>query len=182
MKHFCLAFLLLAAVPAGAASPSFSSDDAMKDIFQFHKGIVQELAKDYVEGQAQGEALLPNQKNTLLKIHYLAKKTNEQPVQAPTPVEHTYSTRTVWANLTVHVTDFHGHFKVAVESDTPIDGWIIKRISSKAVVTKGGENTAYNFVFDVYETFNDDYSLTVMVNKDGMTNPALVPLRNQRIP
>jgi|GEM_PF-2833125 len=172
MKRFLFVPLLLA-TPLWAST----NDDNVRQVYLFNLGIIQELAKDYAPGQASKEGLLPGQKNTPLKIKIVTKK-SQQEEKAPDPVKHDFTAKTVWANLTVHVTDFHGHFNVAVESDTPIDGWVIKRISSQAVVSKGGENSAFNFAFDVQENFNDDYSLTVMANKDGMTNPALVPLRN----
>lgn len=169
---------LIAVTTTSVAYASDSSDDAMQTIFQGHKDIIQELAKDYVAGPEQEDSTPAKPKSDPLKIHIVSAFALQQPSPTPIPLEYTFSSKTVWANLTAHITDFHGHFRVAVESDSPIDGWIIKRISSKKIVTKGAENSAYNFTFDVQETFSNDYSLTVMVTKDGMTNPALLPLKS----
>lgn len=172
MKRYLPAIIFAVALPALADN---SSDDNVREIFNSHKGIIQELAKDYVEGQQVNDPDLPGQKNRLLKMKIVTKKTNEQQA-APPPVKYTFSAKTVWANVTVHVTDYHNHYNLGIESDTPIDGWVVKK--GQNVVLKGGENEAYNFAFDVNDVYTQDCTLTVMAMKDGMINPALVPLRN----
>ena len=98
----------------------------------------------------------------------------------PTP---RFQTQTYWfqtetdkAKVNVEVTDFGGSFLVDVSSDQAIEGWLLKRQSTRDVFLKGAGPTdnPYQCRIRVDRPYLKDFGLTVYVTEDN--DPAFIQL------
>ena len=107
-------------------------------------------------------------------------KRREKPSQAPTPVFRTqtylFQTETDKAKVNVEVTDFGNSFIVDVTSDQAIQGWLLKRQSTRDVFLKGSGPTdnPYQCRIRVDRPYLKDFGLTVYVTQDS--DPAFIQL------
>ncbi|HJT23268.1 MAG TPA: hypothetical protein VJ873_01745 [bacterium] len=100
--------------------------------------------------------------------------------QTPTPVFTTqtyrFQSETDKAKVNVQVTDFGNSFIVDVTSDQAIQGWLIKRQSTRDVFLKGAGPTdnPYQCRIRVDRPYLKDFGLTVYVTQDS--DPAFIQL------
>ena len=105
-------------------------------------------------------------------------KSRKEPT--PTPVFQTqtyrFQTETDKAKVNVEVTDFGGSFLIDVLSDQVIEGWLLKRQSTRDVFLKGAGVTdnPYQCRIRVDRPYLKDFGLTVYVTQDS--DPAFIQL------
>lgn len=98
----------------------------------------------------------------------------------PTPVFQTqiyrFQTETDKAKVNVEITDFGGSFLVDVSSDQVIQGWLLKRQSTRDVFLKGTgpSDNPYQCRIRVDRPYLKDFGLTVYVTQDS--DPAFIQL------
>ena len=98
----------------------------------------------------------------------------------PTPAFQTqtyrFQTETDKAKVNVEVTDFGGSFLIDVLSDQVIEGWLLKRQSTRDVFLKGAGPTdnPYQCRIRVDRPYLKDFGLTVYVTQDS--DPAFIQL------
>jgi len=87
-----------------------------------------------------------------------------------------FQTETDQAKINVEVTDYGNSFLVDVNSDQTIQGWLLKRQSTREVFLKGGAPTdnQYKCRIKVDRPYLKDFGLTVYVTKDS--DPAFIQL------
>gem|GEM_PF-2771448 len=102
-------------------------------------------------------------------------------VQVPTPIpfqtkNYNFQTETDQAKVSTLVTDFGSNFIVDISSDQVIQGWILKRQSTREVFLKGGPpaDNPYKCRIRVERPYLKDFGLTVYVTQDS--DPAFVQL------
>ena len=101
---------------------------------------------------------------------------------APTPTPefqtqtYRFQTETDKAKVNVEVTDFGSSFLVDVSSDQTIEGWLLKRQSTRDVFLKGAGPTdnPYQCRIRVDRPYLKDFGLTVYVTEDS--DPAFIQL------
>ena len=106
----------------------------------------------------------------------MEKKGNAVPKPVFQTQTYNFQTETDQAKINVEVTDFGNSFIVDVNSDQTIQGWLLKRQSTREVFLKGGAPTdnQYKSRIRVDRPYLKDFGLTVYVTKDSL--PAFVQL------
>lgn len=89
---------------------------------------------------------------------------------------YTFKTETDKARVNAQVTDFGNSFLVEVTSDQVIEGWLLKRQSTRDVFLKGTGSTdsPYQCRIRVDRPYLKDFGLTVYVTQDS--DPAFIQL------
>ena len=109
-----------------------------------------------------------------------AMRSKAEKTAIPTPQFQTktyrFQTETDKAKVDVEVTDFGDRFLVDVTSDQVIEGWLLKRQSTRGVFLKGaGSNdNPYQCRIRVDRPYLKDFGLTVYVTEDS--DPAFIQL------
>jgi hypothetical protein len=87
-----------------------------------------------------------------------------------------FQTETDQAKINVAVTDLGGSFIIDVASDQTIQGWLLKRQSTREVFLKGSSpnDNPYKCRIRVERPYLKDFGLTVYVTEDS--DPAFVQL------
>lgn len=101
------------------------------------------------------------------------KKTPDSVFQAKT---YSFKTETDKARVNAQVTDFGNSFLVEVTSDQVIEGWLLKRQSTRDVFLKGtgSADSPYLCRIRVDRPYLKDFGLTVYVTQDS--DPAFIQL------
>ncbi len=107
------------------------------------------------------------------------KKTAPKALATATPFltkNYSFQTETDEAKVSTLVTDFGSNFIIDVSSDQAIQGWLLKRQSTREVFLKGGTPTdnPYKCRIRVERPYIKDFGLTVYVTQDS--DPAFVQL------
>ena len=89
---------------------------------------------------------------------------------------YSFQTETDKAKVNVWVTDFGSNFIIDISCDQSIQGWLLKRQSTREVFLKGGAPTEnpYKCRIRVDRSYIKDFGLTVYVTQDS--DPAFVQL------
>lgn len=91
------------------------------------------------------------------------------------PKTFTFVAETDKAKVNVMVTTLDGNFIIDVSADQSIQGWILKRQSTRQVFLKGGAgDNPYQTRIRVDRPYVADFGLTVFVSEDS--DPAFVRL------
>ena len=87
-----------------------------------------------------------------------------------------FQTETDQATINVALTDFGGSFLIDVTSDQIIQGWLLKRQSSREAFLKGGvpQDNPYQCRIRVDRPYIKDFGLTIYVTQDS--DPAFIQL------
>ena len=87
-----------------------------------------------------------------------------------------FQTETDEAKVNALITDFGSNFIIDISSDQTIQGWLLKRQSTRAVFLKGGTpaDNPYKCRIVVDQPYIKDFGLTVYVTQDS--DPAFVQL------
>jgi hypothetical protein len=107
------------------------------------------------------------------------KKTGPKALATATPFltkNYSFQTETDEAKVSILVTDFGSNFVIDVSSDQAIQGWLLKRQSTREVFLKGGtpSDNPYKCRIRVERPYIKDFGLTVYVTQDS--DPAFVQL------
>jgi hypothetical protein len=108
-----------------------------------------------------------------------ARKSVIVKVPTPTPFQtknYSFQTETDQAKVSALITDFGSNFIIDISSDQSIQGWILKRQSTREVFLKGGTPTEnpYKCRIRVERPYLKDFGLTIYVTQDS--DPAFVQL------
>jgi hypothetical protein len=108
-----------------------------------------------------------------------AKSTVTVQVVTPIPFQtknYSFQTETDQAKVSALITDFGSNFIIDISSDQSIQGWILKRQSTREVFLKGGPpaENPYKCRIRVERLYLKDFGLTVYVTQDS--DPAFVQL------
>jgi len=166
-------FLILLFPGSGIAAESTQGENpfmAVRDRYQW--GIEQVMAHKGIE-PAQEET---NQGGTSTKTAKARKpKTGDSIAEFKTQV-YQFQTETDKAKLGVEVTDMGSSFIVDVTSDQVIEGWLLKRQSTRDVFLKGTapSDNPYKCRIRVDRPYLKDFGLTVYVTQDS--DPAFIQL------
>ncbi len=89
---------------------------------------------------------------------------------------YSFQTETDQAKISTLITDFGSNFIIDISCDQSIQGWILKRQSTREVFLKGGTPTdnPYKCRIRVDRPYIKDFGLTVYVTQDS--DPAFVQL------
>ena len=107
-------------------------------------------------------------------------KAKEAPLGQSTPTfqvqNYKFQTETDQATINVALADFGGSFLIDVTSDQIIQGWLLKRQSSREAFLKGGvpPDTPYQCRIRVDRPYIKDFGLTIYVTQDS--DPAFIQL------
>lgn|GEM_PF-2623890 len=91
-----------------------------------------------------------------------------------------YKVRTPWVTLEAKREETEASFQVWLESDVPLDGWLLTRKGVSKPLGRRSLDAAYRVRFVVEEAFSSDLVLTVFPLVDGSPQPLVVPWQDPR--
>ncbi len=160
---------------------AFAGDSA-SDIATFysnHEGMFKQLLEFYDPGDVTTQGDSTSEKTTTKKAGK-RKAVSSAAVSAvlavPPPVTQVFSAQSTWANMKATVINYHTHFKVMIETDAPAEKWILEEDKTKNELASGSLNDQENFVIDQPGEFKAGLNVSIMIYKDGLQYPSLLPL------
>jgi hypothetical protein len=131
-----------------------------------------------MEHKVPDDSWYGNPSGVISSIH-LGKKSKQVALATATPFQtknYTFQTETDEAKVSAGITDFGSNFVIDISSDQVIQGWLLKRQSTREVFLKGGtpSDNPYKCRIKVDRPYIKDFGLTVYVTQDS--DPAFVQL------
>jgi hypothetical protein len=121
------------------------------------------------------EVTWAGESNGSSESHRVKKASVGTPTPTPFKVQtYIFQTETDEAKVCASITDFGSNFTIDVTSDQAIQGWLLKRQSTRQVFLKGASESPYKCRIKVDRPYLKDYGLTVYVTQDS--DPAFIQL------
>ena len=140
-----------------------------RDQWAIEQVMEHKVPNDSWEGNPGGQNSGPHRGKKMIKV----ANATATPFQIK---NYSFQTETDEAKVSTLVTDFGSNFVIDVSSDQAIQGWLLKRQSTREVFLKGGTPTdnPYKCRIRVERPYIKDFGLTVYVTQDS--DPAFVQL------
>jgi hypothetical protein len=109
------------------------------------------------------------------EVNHTPRKVLGTPTSIPFQTKtYAFQAETDQAKVTTSITDFGSNFIIDISSDQIIQGWLLKRQSTREVFLRGSASGTYQCRIRVNRPYLRDFGLTVYVTEDN--DPAFVRL------